>query len=250
MKINTKGLLMTGLMALSLTALISGTVLAEEMAQDKPEADLTMGAYSQYVWRGFAFSDSSVVIQPSMTVSYKGFAANLWGNLDTDEKGLDTANFNETDMTLSYDGSFDKIGYGVGWIYYNVDGAADTQELYVSISGDTFLSPTLTYYTDIVHLAGSYVTLGISHSLSIAEGMALDLVAQVGYLDDDADYSEFHDGLISASITFAIHDYVSVTPELYYSFALTDEAETAIAAVSYDTDDSHVYGGVSASFSF
>ena len=250
MKKTTRSIMLTGLMALSLTALSPGTVLAEELAQEKPEADLTMGAYSQYVWRGFAFSDSSVVLQPSMTVSYKGFAANLWGNLDSDEMGLDTANWNETDMTLSYDGSYDKLGYGVGWIYYNVDGAADTQELYVSVSVDTLLSPTLTYYTDIAHLPGSYATLGISHSLPIAEGLALDLGAQVGYLDDEADYSEFHDGLLSASMTFTINDYVSVTPELYYSFALSNEAETAIAAVSYDTDDSHIYGGVSASLAF
>jgi uncharacterized protein (TIGR02001 family) len=247
MKITTRSILLTGLLALGVTAYIPGTVLAEE---SKPEADLTIGAYSQYVWRGFAFSDGSVVVQPSMTVSYNGFAANLWGNLDTDEKGLDTANFNETDMTISYDGSVGKIGYGVGWIYYNVDGAADTQELYVSVSGDTILSPTLTYYTDIAHVPGSYITLGISHSLAIAEGMALDLGAQIGYLDDEADYSEFHDGLVSASMTFAINDYVSVTPELYYSFALSNEAETSIAAVSYDSDDSHIYGGVSASLAF
>jgi uncharacterized protein (TIGR02001 family) len=238
---------MTGLLALGVTAFIPGTVLAEE---EKPAADLTMGAYSQYVWRGFAFSDGSVVIQPSMTVSYKGFAANLWGNLDTDEKGLDTANFNETDMTLSYDGSFDKIGYGVGWIYYNIDGVADTQELYLSVSVDTLLSPTLTYYTDIAHLPGTYITMGISHAVAVAEGMALDLGAQVGYLDDDADYSEFHDGRVSASMTFPINDYISVTPELYYSFALTSESELAIAGGSYDADDNHFYGGVSASLAF
>jgi hypothetical protein len=247
MKITTKGLLMTGLLALGITAIHPGAVRADE---DKPAAELAMGAYSQYVWRGFAFSDKSVVLQPSMTVSYKGFAANLWGNLDTDETGLDTANWNETDMTVSYDGAAGKIGYGVGWIYYNVDGAADTQELYATVSVDTLLSPTLTYYSDIAHVPGSYVTLGISHSLPIAEGLALDLGAQVGYLDDDADYSEFHDGLLSASMTFAINDYVSVTPELYYSTALTNEAETAIKAVSYDSDDSHVYGGVSASLAF
>jgi uncharacterized protein (TIGR02001 family) len=247
MQIITKGILLTGLLALGITAILPGTVWAEE---EKPTAELAMGAYSQYVWRGFAFSDKSVVLQPSLTVSYQGFAANLWGNLDTDEVGLDTANWNETDMTVSYDGAAGKIGYGVGWIYYNVDGAADTQELYATISVDTLLSPTLTYYTDIAHLPGSYVTLGISHSLPVAEGLALDLGAQVGYLDDEADYSELHDGLLSASMTFALNDYVSLTPELYYSLALSSEAETAIQAVSYDGDDSHVYGGVSASLAF
>jgi len=248
MKITAKGLILTGLLGLGLTAAIPGTVMAEE---EKPEADFTLGAYSQYVWRGFAFSDSSVVLQPSMTVGYKGFGVNLWGNLDTDEKGLDTNNWNETDMTVSYDGSAGIVGYGVGWIYYNVDGADDTQELYASVSVDTLLAPTLTYYADIANLPGSsYATLGISHSISFTEKMALDLGAQVGYLDDGADYSELHDGLVSASMSFALGEYASITPELYYSFALSNDAETAIKSVSYDGDDSHFYGGISASFAF
>ena len=237
---------MSGLLALGISIMISGTVMAE----DKPEADFSLGAYSQYVWRGFAFSDSSVVIQPSMTIAYKGFGVNLWGNLDTDEVGLDTMNWNETDMTISYDGSAGKIGYGAGWIYYNVDGADDTQEIYASISGDVLLAPTLTLYTDIDSVPGWYATLGISHSVNVAEGMNLDLGAQIGYLDDDDTYNEFHDALISASMTFPISDYVSVTPELYYSFALTSDAETVIAAGSVDGEEDHFFGGLSASFAF
>ena len=234
-------------MALGLTTLIPGTVLAE----DKPEADLSTGIYSQYVWRGFAFSDSSMVIQPSMSVSYKGFGANFWGNLDTDMVGADSKDFNETDLTLSYDGSSGKIGYGIGWIYYNVDGTDyDTQELYVSATVDTFLAPTLTVYADIESSSAIYATLGVSHSVPVAEGMALDLGAQIGYMDDDAGYSEFHDGLLSASMTFTINDYVSVTPELYYSFALTNDAELMIAGGSEDLEKDHVFGGVSASFAF
>jgi hypothetical protein len=250
MKITAKELLMTGLVALGISVALPGALMAEEMSEEKPEADFTLGAYSQYVWRGFAFSDGSLVLQPSMTVAYKGFGVNLWGNLDTDEEGLDTNNFNETDFTISYDGSAGMVGYGVGWIYYNVDGADDTQELYASVSLDTLLAPTLTVYKDIANVPGYYATLGIGHSIPFSESMALDLGAQVGYLDDDADYSEFHDGLISASMSFGIGQYASVTPELYYSFALTDEAETAIKSVSYDEEDNHFFGGISASFAF
>ncbi len=246
MKSTTRTIIMSGLLALGISIMISGTVMAE----DKPEADFSLGAYSQYVWRGFAFSDSSVVIQPSMTVAYKGFGVNLWGNLDTDEVGLDTMNWNETDMTISYDGSAGKIGYGAGWIYYNVDGADDTQEIYASISGDVLLAPTLTLYTDIDSVPGWYATLGISHSVNVAEGMNLDLGAQIGYLDDDDTYNEFHDALVSASMTFPISDYLSVTPELYYSFALTSDAETVIAAGSVDGEEDHFFGGLSASFAF
>jgi hypothetical protein len=246
MKSTAKKILMTGLVALGISTMITGTALAE----DKPEADFSMGAYSQYVWRGFAFSDSSVVLQPSMTVAYKGFGVNFWGNIDTDEVGTEHKNWNETDLTISYDGSAGKIGYGVGWIYYNVDGADESEELYATVSVDTLLAPTLTFYNDIDSYPGYYITLGVGHSLPVGEGMALDLGAQIGFMDDDADYSEFHDALISASMTFAINDYVSVTPELYYSFALTNDAEMMIAGGSVDGEDDHVFGGVSASFAF
>ena len=57
------------------------------MAEEKvevPSADASVAFLSKYVWRGFELSDDSIVIQPSMTVAYKGFGMNLWGNLDTD----------------------------------------------------------------------------------------------------------------------------------------------------------------------
>ena len=46
-------------------------------------ADLNVSLYSQYIWRGYELSRDSVVIFPTMTVGYKGFAVNLWADLDT-----------------------------------------------------------------------------------------------------------------------------------------------------------------------
>ena len=231
----------------SILVLYSHNVLAE----DKPEADLTVGFYSQYIWRGFELSRDSVVIQPSMTVSYKGFGFNLWGNLDTKEYTTDTNNFTETDMTLSYDGSIDKFGYGVGYIYYEVDGGKDSQEMYISASLDTLLSPALTIYKEITGQSGFYANLGVSHSFEVAQDLGLDLGVSVGYLDDDDTYNELHDGTVSASMSFPVGDYISITPELYYTFALSSDAKDVIKANSLTGDEeSFIYGGVSASFSF
>ena len=91
----------------------AGFARAEE--EEKPAADLTVSVLSQYIWRGFALSDDGVVIQPSMTIGYKGFAFNLWGNLDTDPAG-DLDNWNETDMTLSYDWVAGPMGFSAGYI--------------------------------------------------------------------------------------------------------------------------------------
>ena len=235
--------LITGITAAALLFAASAPAV---MAEEAPSADASVAFYSKYVWRGYELSDDSLVIQPSLSVSYKGLGANLWANLDTDEFG-EGHNWNETDFTLSYDGAYEKLGYGVGWIYYMLDGedVDDTQEFYATISYDTILVPSLTLYYDTDDFAGDwYANFSIGHSFAIAEKYSLDLGMALGYYDQAGGYSELHDGLLSASMSFPVGEYVTITPELYWSFALTDDAEDNIG------DDSYVYGGLSASFSF
>ena len=249
----------------ALCGALATPVLAEE---EKPSADFTVGLYSQYIWRGWELSRDSMVIQPSMTVSYKGFAANVWGNLDTDLHenldGNETSDWNETDFTLSYDGSVGKVGYSLGYIYYDLAGVgSDTQEVYAGLCLDTLLAPTLTVYRDFDAAAGWYITLGVSHSFPITEKLSLDLGAQVSYWDvDDEDtyadpddpgdeYSDFHDAILSASMSFPLGEYFTITPELYYVFPLSDDAEDFMEAESVSgDDDDFIYGGVSLSFAF
>ncbi len=93
--------------ALALTVI---TILPAVAEEEKPSADLSVAALSQYIWRGQELSYDSIVVQPSMTVSYMGFSANLWGNLDTDPYAPgedDPANWSETDFTLSYSRALD-----------------------------------------------------------------------------------------------------------------------------------------------
>lgn len=251
MNLNGTKKLITGITAAAII-LAAGipAVMAEEEA---PSAEAAVGFYSKYVWRGFELSDDSIVIQPSLSVAYKGFGANLWANLDTDLYGADTHKWNETDFTLSYDGAYEKLGYGVGWIYYALadisDGIEDTQEFYATVSYDTILAPSLTIYYDTDDFAGDwYANFSIGHSFAVTETASLDLGLAIGYSDNET-YNEFHDALISASMSFPVGEYLSITPELYYSFALSDEAEIAIES-GPSGDDSFFYGGVSASFSF
>lgn len=242
--------LITGITA---TALLFAAGIPAAMAEEEaPSADASVALYSKYVWRGFELSDDSIVIQPSLTASYMGFSANLWANLDTDFYAMETHKWNETDFTLSYDGAYEKLGYGVGWIYYALDGTDDTQEWYGTLSYDVITAPSLTVYYDTDSFAGAwYANLAFGHSFMIGESYSLDLGLAFGYLDDNDGYAELHDGNISASMSFPIGEYMAITPEIYYSFALSSEAKDYIAAASVSgDDDSFVYGGISASFSF
>jgi hypothetical protein len=249
MNFNRTKKLITGIAAVSL--LIAAGIPAAMAEEEMPTAEASVSIYSAYIWRGFGLSDDSMVIQPSMTVGYKGFAMNLWGNLDTDYYAENTTKYNETDITLSYDGAYEKLGYGVGYIYYALDAADDTQEIYGTLSYDIMLSPTLTFYYDVDHFSGAYyATFDISHSFTIAANYVLDLGALVSYMDDDEDYDAFHNGVLSASMTFSFAKYFSLTPEVNYSFALSDDAKDYIKEGSVDDDDNYFYGGATLSFAF
>jgi hypothetical protein len=255
------------LMVLGVSALcmLPGTVLAEEPATDKGpavSASGDMGFFSKYVWRGFELSKDSLVIQPSATIGYGGFAMNLWGNLDTDQDADGENAFNETDLTLSYDFEVGPAAMSAGYIYYGLDGLDDTAEIYVSASFDTILAPTLSIYRDIDSLEGWYVKLGVSHSLTVTDTLSLDFGASAGYLSaDDAEsyatsdpteaFSNLLDGLVSVSMTIPVNDVLSVTPSLSYSFPLGGDASDLLESTSFDGDkDSFVYGGITASLSF
>lgn len=235
----------TTVFAVLMTTLLCGAnAWAEEEA---PSGGADVALLSQYVWRGYALSDSNLVIQPSISAGYKGFGLNLWGNLDTDygDMGKD---FNETDLTFSYDKSFGMVGLGLGYIYYGLEGE-DSQELYMSLGLDTFLAPTLTVYRDYDAFDSWYLLLGISHSFGLTEKVSLDLGGSISYYSyDDADYSELHDGLISASMTFPIGKYLSFTPSLTYTFPLSSKAEDEL--MDMDGDNSHFIGGMTFSVSF
>ncbi|NTV14584.1 MAG: hypothetical protein HGA96_11755 [Desulfobulbaceae bacterium] len=236
---------------------LATTALAEEA---KPTADLNTAFLSQYVWRGFAFSRDSLVIQPSMTAAYKGVGVNLWGNLDTKQYSVDpeadkVSNFNETDLTLSYDGSAGIFGYGAGYILYNVDGVPkDSQEFYAKASVSTLLTPTLTVYKETTGIQGWYAKLGIGHTLELTKDVKLALGASAGYLDDENDYNALHDGVLSATLSVPVATYITVSPQLYYSFPLSSKAKEFMRnynSVTIDkTKADFIYGGVAVDFAF
>lgn len=244
----------------------SGALAAEEVEpvappvvdEVRPEAELAVDLLSQYVWRGTALSNNSLVIQPSMTISYQGFAFNLWGNLDTDNDIEDTNDWNETDLTLSYDWSMVGMDFGVGYIYYALEGD-DSQEFYATLSKElAFVTPSFGVYKDTDAFPGWYMELALDSAIPLGKSLALDVGFKAGYLlvdegqVDGGDYSDFHDGVFSASMTFPVGQYVEITPLLSYSFPLSSEADDLLESNNdtYSTDEDIIYGGVSVSFSF
>lgn len=212
-----------------------------------PTAAGSMSFLSKYMWRGYEMTDDSIVVQPSMTIEHKGLGFNAWGNLDTDPADENAA-LTETDLTVFYDTGMGPVGLGAGYIYYGFDGMADTQEFYLKASYATLFTPTLTIYKDVSTLPGYYCSLGLSHSISLTDEVALNLSGAFGYYtseDDSIDYSGLQDGLLTAALSIPITKYISLSPTASYAFPLSDEAEESLGITGGVT-----FGGVVLSISF
>lgn len=233
--------------------------------EEKPTGDFTVSAMSQYIWRGYELSRNSIVVQPSATIGYKGFSANVWGNLDTRPYFAGTGDinypsaWNETDLTLSYTKNLGLFNLGAGYIYYalgslNKDAPdrADVQEIFATVSLNTILSPTLTAYKEIDHYRNWYFLLGISHAFEFNKMVSLKLAASASYLlstyadatlfnagagyggypkfdsnsqATDDKFSNFHDGSVTVSLPIKATGYITITPTISYVFPLSDDAK-------------------------
>jgi hypothetical protein len=271
-------LLVSFLLAVSVAPLF-----AEE---EKPTGDATVAVLSKYIWRGYEVSRNSIVVQPSMTIGYKGFSANVWGNLDTHPyySGTDpgksySSTLNETDVTLSYSKTLGLFTLGGGYIYYglgslNPDAAKrlDAQEIFASVDLNAILSPTFTVYREIDHYRNWYFLLGVSHVFEFNKTISLKLAATASYLlsTDESTYpkfndnalatsdkfSNFHDGNLTVSLPIKAASYITLTPTVSYVFPLSDDAKNEMKGFGLsgktpaDRDSSFIYGGLTLALSF
>ncbi len=227
-------------------------------AEDKVTGSVALGGLNRYIFRGYELSSHSAVLEPSVTVSYKGFSLNVWGNIDSSEhqtqsfptKALDRigkTTFDETDLTLSYTYNIDKLALTGGFIYYGTQYADETQELFVSGSYDMIAHPTLAVYRDIDRYPGTYINLSLSQSIPVyklANGdVTLDLGAGFGYEAGSSNYwntyvankgntgskySAFHDGNVKAGFTIPVTKLFSVQPIVQYWFPLSGDASKTV----------------------
>jgi hypothetical protein len=241
----------------------------EKTSPEMPSFNFSADFLTQYVWRGYALSNNSLVVQPSITVSYKGFSANVWGNFDTDEDDdfgpQGHANWNETDFTLSYSLKIYKgLSATVGGIYYVLDNVDDSFEVFGGLSADLpWLTAKFTVYREVFHYPGWWFQFDISRSfhlplyeasLDLGTGLIYQASNDAGAYPDPDDpthaYSGFHAGYISAALNIPVHKYITVSPKVGYWFPLGNEASDVIKGLSWDEKSNHVYGGLSVSFHF
>jgi hypothetical protein len=225
---------------------------------------------SQYIWRGMVL-DEELSLQPTLTVGYYDFSFNVWGQMDLTDFGEDECvytddcdsrawQFTEVDFILAYSHSFGKLTVGTGIIFYlypNWDHSEDTHEVYVSISHDDLLQPSLTVYYDFDEVDGWYINFGVGHSFEITPKFSIELSSSVGW--GDSDYNKYMFGNDDSCMVdfncgiktpYKITENLTITPTLMFSSLLDSDNRDIVEDYDCCDETDNVYGGVSLSFSF
>ena len=150
-------------------------------------AEVDVGLYSRYVWRGFLVTDDPVV-QGSLTVDYRNWSVNVWANVDTTDVNDTEWNCNEINVTLDYTRSFslgcvdlEASAGAIGYLFPITD-TPTLLEFYVGVGADVFLHPSLFVYREVLDQEYTYASFDLGHSF-LGRGWELDLGAGIGWGD-------------------------------------------------------------------
>ena len=218
--------------------------------------ELSTDFFGKYIWRGQNVSDDPV-FEPGLTVSSGNASVSIWGNMDLTNINGNSGDFSELDYTFDYSGAvpgIDWAEYSIGLIYYDFPGTAApaTTELYWGFSFDAPLSPSITVYHDIDEADGTYVSLGVGHSVEkIGElwgaPVGMELGASLGW--GSSSYNKYYWGIsgskvndltLSASFPFEVGG-LTVVPSLNYVTLLSDSVR---ATDAYNRDSDYFYAGI------
>lgn len=237
------------------TALVEGLLCVVLCATNLVGAEETVGLevtadyFRKYIWRGQNLVDESV-FQPSVSATYMGITASIWGSLELTNINGNRGEFTEVDYSIDYSGQFPGIewlGYSVGLIYYDFPntGFAGTTELYWGLSADVPLSPSVTAYHDVDQVQGTYVSFAVGHSIDrIMElgpnvPVGLELAAALAWGDSSYNSSywsvsagELNDLALSVSFPIAVMG-CTVTPSVHYVTLLGDDIRASGAGTDF-----------------
>lgn len=200
-------------------AVLVAMTATSALAEIKVAGSASVGVFSDYIWRGGNYTgDANFVVQPSVTVGSDGLSVNWWGNMNENSGELD-----EVDLSVDYTKDLGALKVSVGNILYDVDGASDTNEIYLAIAPVLPIDVKLTYFYDYDEVDASYLTLALGKSLTIADKTTLSVGAAAGYNDFDF----LQNAELSTSVAYALNDQVAITPSLLYSTPISQDAKDA-----------------------
>jgi hypothetical protein len=218
----------------------AGAATAATAPDDQPVAPptpapvplaVTSGAeinfYSEYMWRGWVYQDA-ISAQPTYWLKFgDALTVSSWMNISREQvEGPIT----EHDLTVDYTKAISpKFTMSAGWINY-VYPALETQnvsnEFYGGIAHSSYFNPAARVYVDVHSGTGVYLNLSAGHTYAIgSSGLAATPSFSIAYNHKSwIDTSTWNDANFGVKLTVPTPlKRLFLTPQLYYSKALTDE---------------------------
>lgn len=169
---------------------ISVAVASPVLAQTLVEAEVLTQVRSGYAWRGQTIADGPV-FQPSASISFGGFALDMWGNMNLDssndfgDMGSGRGRFTEWDTTLSYSTQVgnNNLSLGISHFDYPNTGYASTTEIFAKATGSGSVSPFLEVNRDIDEIEGTYIKFGAEKIWELTSGSTFTGSVGVGFAD-------------------------------------------------------------------
>lgn len=269
----TKETKMSKTTCMRLAVLLAFAIVSVPMSVLAAEGSLSVGGHSGYLWRGQLYNDEAV-LQPSFTASAEcGLSFNAWGNINlTDNLGEDAKNeFNEVDLTVSYDIPIEAFSLGIAVAEYLfphttlVDDAGvgtaapGTREVQITAGLDeVILAPSLLVAYDFDEADGFYASASISHSLDLADGLSLEGALAIAAASSDynlyyfgVDDDALNDATATLTLSYEPMENVSVGAYVTYAKLLDSDIEDAAdESGAMFNDGDIVVGGVTAEYSF
>ncbi len=250
----------TALLVLSL--LVPFTMGAAQTAQAKIETSVSLDValYSKYIWRGIDFVDDWVA-QPAFTAGIGNFSVGAWADYNlTDQINLKNK-VDEVDLWADYTFSFGKFSVPLGIALYTFPNTSfeQTTELYTGVSYDWIVTPSVMINWDVDEAHGFYFKGALDYSLDLPKisdvvGWSLGVGASIAYGTNDhnsyyyaTDKGAFTDYIFYVTLPFSIGEYVTISPEVYFTGLVDSDVKDNMKA---SQDDNNIFYGIVFSGSF
>ena len=242
-------------------ALVTGSAFAGEvvapLVEVSPsyEADVTVGAHSDYIFRGAHFGTDLVDSAVNVSKSAWGldFTAGAWyGSFNDAGRNLD-----ELDLTFGVSKDLGFARFNTGYIHYNLDFGSTNLELaevYVGFSKDLCygLSSSLTYFIEASGELSAdegdndgYTELSLAKSDLFLEGLTLS--NNLGYL---VEKGQLNHNTTTLGYDYALSENATITPYLAYTWELDALEEHGPLGADDRSEQNRFHGGVALTVSF
>ncbi len=177
------------------------------------------GYETDYVWRGQRFAEDSVWFD--LSYSFGDLTIGTWSIMDLSDTGVGAGFESETDLYASY-ALPSVLGFdpSVGYTYYSFPNAIDAHEFSLGLDRDLGIVGLSLFTAYDITNEYWYHEASLSKSYDLAEKVALDLAAGVGYFDgfgtsgNDSGVGQI---FASAGLPIALNCRTTLTPYVAYN---------------------------------